>query len=252
MDERIEKARAYIDQNYTRDLSVRDRTVLAVATEAGFATLSNFNRAFVSLTGCAPNRYRSEERKKEEEARRKGEEASPEIPHNYPVSSFIRRIIEMNLKEATLPDMDVAYLTRKGSYLETGPLWKRLMEWAMKHDVMPPAHRFFGISYDEPCMPDDAKTSDVCVILPPLFDRSEGAVLYKTVPGGLFLKYVFYDANERFGLVYKDVVTDYLPTSVYGLDTDRNFLEFVMNDPFTDPEGKVRIDLYIPVGPRKS
>ena len=123
----------------------------------------------------------------------------------------------MNLTEVTLNDMDVAYLTRKGSYWETGPLWQRLTEWAAKHDALPPAHQFFGISYDEPDMPDDAKTSDVCVALGAGFGRPDDGVLYKTVRGGLFLKYEYYDTNERFGLVYKDVVTDYLPTSVYGL-----------------------------------
>ncbi|HOS30370.1 MAG TPA: GyrI-like domain-containing protein [Treponemataceae bacterium] len=156
----------------------------------------------------------------------------------------------MNLNETVLKDMRSAYVTKKGSYLETRTLWQRLMEWAIPKGLTPPVHQFFGISYDEPEKDDNEKTSDACVIIPEGFDESDALVLYKTVKGGLFLKYEFYDTNDRLGLVYKQVVTDYLPVSTCGLDTERDFLEFVMNDPFSDPEHKVRIDLYIPVGKR--
>ncbi len=231
-------------------LKTTDLSVLSVSSEAGFNTLSNFNKLFKRSTGFTPIEFRKKQSIKQEEKSIIIEDGKNHIEHNYPITSFVRRIIEMNLKETLLDGMRAAYVTQKGSYLETGALWLNLMEWAFPKGLTPPEHQFFGISYDEPDKSDNEKTSDVCVILPEGFDESDTSVLYKTVKGGLFLKYEFYDTNDRLGLVYKQVVTDYLPVSTWGLDCERDFLEFVMNDPFSDPEHKVRIDLYIPVGKR--
>ncbi len=237
--------------DYAKDLlNTTDLSVLSISSEAGFKTLSNFNKLFKKATGIAPVEFRKKQSIKQEEKRIIIEEEKRSLEHNYPITSFVRRIMEMNLKETVLGDMRSAYVTQKGSYLETGTLWQRLMEWAIPKGLTPPKYQFFGISYDEPEKADNEKTSDACVMLPAGFDEFDTSVLYKTVKGGLFLKYEFYDTNDRLGLVYKQVVTDYLPVSTWGLDTERDFLEFVMNDPFSDPEHKVRIDLYIPVGKR--
>ncbi|HPX25417.1 MAG TPA: GyrI-like domain-containing protein [Treponemataceae bacterium] len=227
-----------------------DLSVLSISSEAGFNTLSNFNKLFKRRSGCTPAEFRKKQSIKKEEKRIIIEEEKRSLEHNYPITSFIRRIIEMNLKETILKDMRAAYVTQKGSYLETGALWQRLIEWAFPKGLTPPVHQYFGISYDEPEKADDEKISDACVVLPEGFNESDTSVLYKTVKGGLFLKYEFYDTSDRLGLVYKQVVTDYLPVSTWGLDTERDFLEFVMNDPFSDPEHRARIDLYIPVGKR--
>lgn len=244
----------YIQQRrigYARELlTTTDLSVLSISSEAGFKTLSNFNKLFKKAAGSTPAEFRKKQSIKQEEKRIIIEEEKRRLEHNYPITSFVRRIMEMNLNETVLKDMRSAYVTKKGSYLETRALWQRLMEWAIPKGLTPPAHQFFGISYDEPEKDDIEKTSDACVIIPEGFDESDASVLYKTVKGGLFLKYEFYDTNDRLGLVYKQVVTDYLPVSTWGLDTERDFLEFVMNDPFSDPEHKVRIDLYIPVGKR--
>ena len=296
IDRRIQNTIAYIDNNFTRDLSLStlsdvaclssfhlsrlfssivgksiteyiqhkrieyakeligstDLSITCISLESGFNTISNFNRVFKQTVGCSPLSYRQQYSNKQEEDSRKKVAQIQRMQHNYPISSFIRRIIEMNLKEELLGDMHVAYCTHKGSYLDTGILWKQLMEWTMRKNLLPPQYQYFSISYDEPEVADDQKTSDVCVILPSEYPETDTSILYKIVKGGLFLKYEYYDTNERFGLVYKDVVTDYLPTSIYGLDLDRCFLEFIKNDPFTDPEHKVRIDLYIPVGLRSN
>ncbi len=287
MDRRIQNILAYIDNNFTHDLSLStlssiaclsafhlsrlfssivgqsiteyiqikridyakelltttELSVTSISSEVGFNTLSNFNKTFKHIVGNSPIAYKQINSIKQEEESKTQVVQINKMQHNYPISSFVRRIIEMNLKEVVLDDMHVAYCTQKGSYLDTGRLWKRLMEWTANRGLLPPEHQYFGISYDEPEVPDDQKTSDVCVVIPRDYPEYDSLVEYKIVKGGLFLKYEYYDTNERFGLVYKDVVTDYLPTSNYGLDIERNFLEFLMNDPFTDPEHKIRIDL---------
>lgn len=236
---------------YSKELlASTDLSVTSISSEVGFNTISNFNKTFKKIVGCSPVAYKNNNSTKEADNSKGVVVQRDEMNHNYSISSFIRRIIEMNLKEVVLNDVFVAYCTQKGSYLETGKLWKQLMEWTTKKGLLPPEYNYFGISYDEPEVPDNQKTSDVCVILPNDYPTTDDSVLYKIVKGGRFLKYEFYDTNECFGLVYKDVVTDYLPTSIYGLDLERNFLEFIKNDPYSDPEHKIRIDLYVPVGLR--
>ena len=152
----------------------------------------------------------------------------------------------MNLTDVYLDDFQAAYLEEKGSYLDTGYLWKRLSDWAARNNLFPPEINYFGISFDEPDIPDDQKTLNACIKLPVGYKKTDKEVLFKTIKGGRFLLYKFYDTNDRLALVYKDVVSEWLPSSKYELD-DRDFLEFVMNDPFSDPENKCKIDLYIPV-----
>lgn len=153
----------------------------------------------------------------------------------------------MNIQQSVLQDMEVAYVSQQGSYLDTAPLWERLMRWAIPKGLQPHQHQYIGISYDEPEPPDDQKTSNACVVLPTGFDKSDPEMQYKTLAGGLFIRYAFYDTVERLGLAYKEVVKDYLPGSAYALDSTRDFLEFSLNNPFADPERKARIDLYVPV-----
>ncbi|ULQ58792.1 AraC family transcriptional regulator [Brucepastera parasyntrophica] len=222
-------------------------TITRIAEAAGYRTISNFNKIFKSKTGISPKEFRKREKsKQQEEKSNKDKENNARESHNSPISSFIRRIIEMNLETAVLPDTEIAYVSRKGSYLETGLLWKELTEWTSSHNLFPPACQFLGISYDEPEKEDDEKTYDACVILPPDFRKPGDGVLYRKLRGGDYFLYRFYDTADRLGLVYKEIVSEYLPQSEYELD-NRDFLEYVMNDPFSDPEKKAKINLYIPV-----
>ncbi len=223
-------------------LITTDLPVTRIAEEVGYNTISSFNLAFKSETGVSPRAFR----KKQEELSKK-EVVPPGAPgKNPPISDFHRRIIEMKLTMVHLPDMRAAYLRQKGSYLDTGKLWMRLSKWAETRGLSPLKNQFFGISYDQPDIPDDQKTYDACICLPAGFDESDRGAGYRTVAGGDFLLYKFYDTPDRLALAYKEIVAEWLPASTYDLD-DRDFLEFSMNDPFSDPEGKCRCHLHVPV-----
>lgn len=230
-----------------RLLLASDLSIQEIAESVGFGSISNFNTTFKAGNGVSPRQFRSQGKSKNQiEPSKSKKDLIATIFNNQEISDFHRRIIDMDTREAILKEMRVAYTTQKCSYLETGKLWQLLMNWAIPNRLFPPACQYFGISYDEPDAPDDLKTYDACVVLPDGFESTDDKVLFKTVKGGLFLMYSFYDKVQRLGLVYKQVVTEYLPGSKYELD-ERDFLEFVMNDVSQDPEGKVRIDLYIPV-----
>ena len=223
-------------------LSTTDLPVTQIAGSVGYNTISAFNLAFKREAGMAPRAFR----KNQEELSKKKVVQTGDAGQNPPISDFHRRIIEMNLIMVHLPDMRAAYLRQKGSYLDTAGLWMKLSEWAEARGLSPFRNQFFGISYDEPEIPDDRKTYDTCVHLPEGFDESDTAARYRTVQGGDFLLYKFYDTPDRLALAYKEIVAEWLPASAYDLD-DRDFLEFSMNNPWSDPEGKCRCHLHVPV-----
>ncbi|WP_310735627.1 GyrI-like domain-containing protein [Cohnella herbarum] len=59
----------------------------------------------------------------------------------------------------------------------------------------------------------------------------------------------FYDTIDKLGIVYQSIFGQWLPNSEFDPD-DRDCLEFCMNNPFEDPEGKAKVDLYIPIKAR--
>ncbi|MEK4062484.1 GyrI-like domain-containing protein [Paenibacillus sp. FSL H3-0321] len=89
---------------------------------------------------------------------------------------------------------------------------------------------------------------DACVTLPNGFERSGHTkhVEFKTLSGGMYAVYPYYDTIDKFVLAYQNVFSLWLPNSEYDAD-DRPRLEFCMNDPAKDKEGKCKVDLYIPV-----
>ncbi|WP_227011522.1 GyrI-like domain-containing protein [Paenibacillus lutimineralis] len=54
----------------------------------------------------------------------------------------------------------------------------------------------------------------------------------------------FYDIPDKLGITYQSIFAQWLPNSEYD-PGERPCLEFCMNDPSTDPDGKCKVDLYI-------
>ncbi|MBL0387775.1 GyrI-like domain-containing protein [Tumebacillus sp. ITR2] len=154
----------------------------------------------------------------------------------------------MNITIKELPDFEVAFVRHVGSYAETGGAWDQLSQWAVKNGLFPPQQSFIGISLDDPATVEaHACRYDACVTVPPGFDReSHPEVKFQTLDGGLYALCQFYDTADQLGGVFQMMFGQWLPASEYVADA-RPCLEFCMNNPADDPEGKVKVDLYIPV-----
>jgi AraC family transcriptional regulator len=159
--------------------------------------------------------------------------------------------MKLELKE--LPAFEVAYVRHVGSYAHTCVAWDQLAPWAWKHELVPPAQSMIGISLDNPqVVEESALRYDACVTIPVGFDKeAHSDVQFRTLEGGLYAVYSFYDTVDKFGLLFQHVYGESLPASEYEAD-DRAPLEFCMNNPAEDPEGKCKIDLHIPVKKRNS
>lgn len=157
----------------------------------------------------------------------------------------------MNVTIKELPSFEVAYVRHVGSYLETYKAWGKLGEWAGKNGLFPPEQTFIGISLDDPSVTEEiACRYDACVTIPVEFNKeAHSDVGFARLPGGLYGMYHFYDTVDKFAITYQSIFGQWLPNSEYEPD-DRYCLEYCMNNPSEDPEGKAKIDLYVPIKKR--
>lgn len=246
--QRLARAAAYLQNT--------DQSVLEISLRCGFESASNFNAAFKKHYGQTPTEMREQALQDRNISLwdRNSEEAgsAPTLYDQTVKHSLLRRVWQMQATIEELPLMEVAYVRHVGSYLETYRAWARLGEWAAEHRLFPPEQSFIGISLDDPAVTEEEECRyDACVTVPNTLSRADAPpeIRFQTLPGGLYAKFTFYDTLDKFSLLYQSIFGNWLPDSEYDPD-DRYCLEFSMNDPAQDPEGKAKVDLYIPIKTR--
>lgn len=234
-------------------LKTTNKTMLDISSLCGFSSISSFNSSFRKLFKTTPSGMRRsmlEHSNKQLMSGNNQEELSPSTNYYMGINTnnnFLRRVWDMNIEVKELPSYQVAFVRHVGSYLETYKAWGTLSKWVEKN-TFPPTEYFIGISLDDPSVTDEYSCRyDACITIPKEFSiESDTSIEFKTLPGGLYALYKFYDTIDKFAIAYQCVYGQWLPNSDYEPD-DRHALEFCMNDPYTDPEGKVKVDLYIPI-----
>lgn len=158
----------------------------------------------------------------------------------------------MNIVIKELPEYEVAFFRRIGSYFDSAPEhWGKLINWAVRNGLYPPEQSFIGISLDNPDLVESHQCRhDACVTMPEGFEKEkhhDDGIQFRKLAGGLYAVYPFYDTAEKLNLAYKYMYGEWLANSDYDADYDRDNLEFNLNNPSEDPEGKCRVDLFVPI-----
>ncbi|HEY4552960.1 MAG TPA: GyrI-like domain-containing protein [Bacillaceae bacterium] len=155
----------------------------------------------------------------------------------------------MKISITELPEYEVAYIRRVGSYFEPQEHWGQLLYWAASNDLFPPEQHYIGISLDDPASVESSHCRhDACVTIPEGFGKeAHEDVQFKKLGGGLYALCPFYDTPDKLNQAYQHMFGQWLPESGYNMDTSRYNLEFNMNNPAEDPEGKCKVDLYVPL-----
>ncbi|CAH1190513.1 DNA gyrase inhibitor [Paenibacillus auburnensis] len=234
-------------------LSTTNKTMLDISSLCGFTSVSSFNSSFKKQYKTTPSAMRRSMQENSNIPLISGnnqEELS--LSKNYDLNSknnnnFLRRVWDMNIEVKELPGYQVAYARHIGSYLETYKAWETIGKWAQDNGI-PREQYFIGISLDDPSVTDEQFCRyDACITLPEGFSAESGSgIEFKTLSGGQYALYKFYDTIDKLAIAYQSVYGGWLPNSEFEPD-DRHALEFCMNDPYTDPDGKAKIDLYIPI-----
>ncbi|WP_409300694.1 GyrI-like domain-containing protein [Peribacillus sp. SCS-155] len=158
--------------------------------------------------------------------------------------------MEILIKE--LPKFEIAFIRRVGSYFEPQDHWTKLTQWAIRNGLFPPQQNFIGISWDNPDLIDSKNCRhDACVTIPAGFDKeAHSHMQFRTIDGGLYALYPFYDVPEKLNSAYQYMFGEWLANSEFDPDYNRSNLEFSMNNPAEDPEGKCKIDLFVAIKKR--
>ncbi|MFQ6335244.1 GyrI-like domain-containing protein [Bacillus sp. AF62] len=148
-----------------------------------------------------------------------------------------------------LPPLEVAYIRRTGSYFELQDHWGKLLNWSIENKLYPPEQSFIGISLDNPELVASHKCRhDACVTIPENFDKEKYLdVQFKRLDGGTYGLYQFYDEPHKLSEAYQYMYAAWLPNSEYDADYDRDNLEFCLNNVAEDLEGKLKVDLFVPI-----
>ncbi|WP_256761805.1 GyrI-like domain-containing protein [Cohnella sp. WQ 127256] len=230
--------------------------ILEISNQCGFESASSFNALFKKHYNKTPSDVRNSVRKNSNfslHLSNMQEELSPLQDYNRNrENQLLKRAWENMITIKQLPEHEVAYVRHVGSYLDTHVAWDKLGRWASQQGLTPNKHHFIGISLDDGNLVDEfACRYDACVTLPSGFERHEHKIHvdFKTLSGGMYALYPYYDTIDRFVLAYQNVFNLWLPNSEYDAD-DSPCLEFCMNDPAKDKEGKCKVDLYIPIKKR--
>lgn len=229
-------------------------SVTDIAQLCGFDSITTFNSAFKRYYNKTPSEIRADYKHRnfsQDSSNIPAEITAPLSYYRSNESSFLRRIWNMNISVKELPEYEVAYARHVGSYLDTHYAWAQIGSWASEHSLSPADQYFIGISLDDPGAVDEfACRYDACVTLPAHFKKQERVgISFKRLPGGLNALFQFYDTPDKLGITYQSIFAQWLPNSEYEPD-ERPCLEFCMNDPATDPEGKCKVDLYVPIKKR--
>jgi len=72
--------------------------------------------------------------------------------------------------------------------------------------------------------------------------KANDDVQFRKLSGGLYAVYHFYDTTDKLAIAFKSIFGQWLP--------DSECLEFCLNNPAEDPEGKCKTDIYIPIKKR--
>lgn len=233
------------------------KSILEISYLCGFESVSTFNSLFRKHYGTTPSGIRRDGGKNSnlcpDSSKKPEENRQQEVYNGSKTNPLLQRAWANMITFREVPEYEVAYVRHTGSYLDTQAAWSKLGRWAKRQGITPANAYFIGISLDGlELVEEEACRYDACVTLPARFEPqdNEAEVEFATLPGGVCAVYPFYDTADKLVLAYQQMFSSWLPHSGYDAD-DRPCLEFCLNDPAEDEEGKCRVELCVPVRKRK-
>lgn len=219
-------------------------SVLEVALGTGYESPESFARAFKAVFGVVPSRFRERD------------QVSDTAP---PGSNLLRgpdgvllilpsslRRLNMQVDIVTLETAPIAFLKHTGPYDDIGPLFERIIGWAVVNGHMVPDALVLGRYYDDPeSVPADRLRSEACVSVSDAAAVEDG-IETGTLRGGTYAKTRFKGPYTDLKQVYDFIYGAWLPHS--GRETeDAPCIEVYINNPGDTRPDDLLTDIYVPL-----
>lgn len=243
-------------------------SVTTIALDCGFSSSATLARAFKEAFGMSATEWRAQGDRKRCDGDSKirnmlgnlGEAAADwacyidpatSNPTWRPTMKTDRDDLVTKIEVKELPQHHVVYLRHVGPYGQVAlvpRLVERLRSWAVPRGLVTTATRLLLVAHDSPSItaPDKLRLS-VCLTVP-AGTAGEGEVGTMQIPGGKFAVARFEIPPARIAEAWNVVYGRWLPQSGYQPD-DRLCYEEALSDPREHPEGKIMLDICVPVRP---
>lgn len=222
------------------------KSISEIALECGFSSPGTFARAFKAAFGQPASEYR---KSKICESNRKPWEAEGRVVMGFSKLSgpmarnkeiFMTRC-PLEVQVQSLEPRTIAYLRHVGPYKGDTGLFRRLFEklfaWARPRGLITTDMQYLSLMQDNPNLTPAAKQRLEVALVVPAGTAPNGEIGVRRLEGGLYATARVYVPIEDYAAQWDALVGDWLPGSGYQPD-HRPALEFYLNNPDTDPEGK--------------
>jgi AraC family transcriptional regulator len=235
----------------------RQESITYIALDSGFSGSNTFARAFKAAFGISASEWRK--RKMCQASRKMWEEdrvdftgfsESPDPVIRSKEISMINFPLEVQVRN--LQPTTLAYIRHVGPYMGNTALFRRLFSqlfaWAEPRGFMTPDTRCLSLFQDNPNLTPAAKhRMEVAITVPPN-TAPDGEIGIKLLDEGLVAIARVSVLIHQYSQPWHALMADWLPQSGYQPD-HRPAMEFYLNNPDKDPEGKYLLDICLPVRP---
>ena len=233
------------------------KSVTAIALDAGFSGSAVFARSFKEAFGVSATEWRN---RKIRQTSRKESKAEEHIVHGrseLPSPSdrkkeFSHVAYPIEVKVRNVTPATIAYLRHVGPYTGDAALFQRLFTklfvWAEPRGLRRQETGYLSLFQDNPNLTPAAKHILEVALTVPEGTTADGEVGVKRMDGGLCATARTRVSLADYAKPWDSLVGDWLPGSGYQPD-HRPAMEFYLNDPATDPEGKYELEVCLPVRP---
>lgn len=245
-----------------------DRSITEVAIDGGFSSPATFARVFKATFGVTASQWRDGEHRKHCEVHSKNRKAlrnhrdapSATTCYSDPQTAKLSWTLNMTTNNQPiaaridvqdLPERNVAYIRHIGPYGQAQvipTIVAQLRRWVSARDLLTPDTLCILVAHDNPRFTDDDKLRlSVCMTVPNA-TPVDGEIGTMKIPGGKFGVARFEILPSRIAEAWNVVMGGWLPESGYQPD-DRLCYEVALNTPAEHPEGKIILDICVPVRP---
>jgi len=229
-------------------LKSTDQPVTRIAFDAGYEAHEAFTRAFRSMFGEAPSRFR-------EVHRAVPYPASPSGVHFDPDGRVERfepppegdLAVQVTIK--TIEPMRVAFLRHVGPYHLVGETWNKLCAWAGPRGLLGPQTIMLGICHDDPDVtPADKIRYDACLSVNGGIEP-QGDVGVQEIEGGDYAVTTHHGPYEKLSETWGGLCGQWLPTSGREPRSAPGF-ELYRNSPLDTAPEDLLTELHLPLQAR--
>lgn len=127
--------------------------------------------------------------------------------------------------------------------------WSKLLGWAEAKGARGEIVRAYGLLRDHAGATGTADCRyDACIEAPAdLTDDAAAGVGMQMLPGGAYVRHRHTEGREKVGAALQWLCSEWAPSRNMGVDVARPMLEVYLNDPLKPANGRMRMDLCVPV-----